>query len=421
MITSEEFQQRHKARPQDFTRQSALTFPRMFMLIGRLVRKSLQVEADEFFQELFDREAPEREVTASAVCQARRKIRHTAWEEAARFLAEQTYAAKPNGLELPGGFRVLATDGFTVNLPDTPEIRAYFGPPERKPGQEGPPLARVLVCWDVYNDLVVDVLVAPYSVSERALLRQHQDRFSPWENVLRLLDRGFGGYCRFQRMCCEGESFVCRVRCDGRLEIREFVESGQTDAIVELHPDAKARKRCIEEGLPTGPLRLRVLRIDRGDGEPQVVVTNLFDPNLTLDFFRDVYDDRWGVEEGIKVLKKALEIERFSGRTVETVLQDVYARIFLFNLTSVLTLPLRDEVEEASSGKKYTYHVNTTTALSKVRRCIVRLLFGVRPLRILGALLKALRGCILPWRPGRSFPRKARAGPVVRYGNYSPI
>ena len=58
-------------------------------------------------------------------------------------------------------------------------------------------------------------------------------------------------------------------------------------------------------------------------GEVEVLLTN-----LTENFdFKHLYFLRWGVEIEYDVLKNALEIENFSGRTETAIKQDFYAHI----------------------------------------------------------------------------------------------
>jgi hypothetical protein len=65
-------------------------------------------------------------VTASACCQARYKLRHTAFIELnQQAIVEPMYA--DDDYQRFWGFRVLAVDGSTVMLPNTKETCAAFG------------------------------------------------------------------------------------------------------------------------------------------------------------------------------------------------------------------------------------------------------------------------------------------------------
>ena len=53
--------------------------------------------------------------------------------------------------------------------------------------------------------------------------------------------------------------------------------------------------------------------------------------------FKHLYHLRWGVEEGYKREKCRLEIENFSGLSAHAVKQDFYAKLFVLNLTAILS------------------------------------------------------------------------------------
>jgi hypothetical protein len=61
------------------------------------------------------------------------------------------------------GWRLLATDGSTVRLPNTADVAALFGPP---PKGSAVPLGRFSQLCDVLNDVVVDADVFAHLISK---------------------------------------------------------------------------------------------------------------------------------------------------------------------------------------------------------------------------------------------------------------
>jgi len=94
-----------------------------------------------------------------------------------------------------------------------------------------------------------------------------------------------------------------------------------------------AIKACEKLGLPTTPLKVRLLRIELGDGGIEVLATSLMDYNLyPYELFKEIYFQRWPVEEDYKLLKSRIEIANFTGKSVLAVQQDFYARVFMATL-----------------------------------------------------------------------------------------
>jgi hypothetical protein len=95
--------------------------------------------------------------------------------------------------------------------------------------------------------------------------------------------------------------------------------------------------------------------------------------------FKELYHTRWPVEEDYKALKSRIEVENWSGKSVLAVYQDFHAKVFTKNLTALLTYPARKVVKQESQGKKYTYQVNMTNVLSKIKDTWCSF-FSVQPL-----------------------------------------
>lgn len=86
-------------------------------------------------------------------------------------------------------------------------------------------------------------------------------------------------------------------------------------------------------GLPI-EITVRFVRVKLSTGETEVLVISLKDNNYSRESFKEVYGLRWGIETYFSVLKGRLNLENFSGKSKEAVLQDLYATIFISNLES---------------------------------------------------------------------------------------
>ena len=91
--------------------------------------------------------------------------------------------------------------------------------------------------------------------------------------------------------------FVCVQKSTGGLLYKQFAESGKAQALITLEPNKRSVEQCLEKGLPTQPLKLRLVRVELEDGEVEVLITNLTDerafPACEL---KELYHLRWGAE-----------------------------------------------------------------------------------------------------------------------------
>ena len=405
-MASVSFQGRHKRTATDFTRKRSLTMPRVIAVIARGVMKSIQREVDEVLSTLFGQSVPDRGVTDGAFCRARMKMKHTAFIELSHEAVDMAYRTMEN-LEYTAGYRILAIDGSKVNLPETPEIRAHFGPAEKSDGRQGAPQALLSQCYDIQNGLIMDATLSPGDSCERRAAMNHLSRIG--EDDIVLFDRGYPAHWFLQGVDATGARFLARAPVDFSAAVRRFVESGKATDLIALEPTDSSRSACREFGLCEAPLTVRAVRIELCTGEVEVLLTNFIDEPFTQELFGALYTMRWPVEEGYKHLKVPLELENFSGRSVESVCQDVHARVFLANMTAVTVLPTREQVAQQTRDRKLEYDLNWTSAVSKVRQAGVLLFLGQDLEAVVHMVQEAASKCLSPVRPGRSNPRKKRS------------
>jgi hypothetical protein len=64
------------------------------------------------------------------------------------------------------------------------------------------------------------------------------------------------------------------------------------------------------------------------------------------------------VEEVYKKMKSWIQIENFSGKSVESIYQDFYAKIFAENFTAVLSDSTEEDIRETYKNRKHDYQIN---------------------------------------------------------------
>jgi len=390
----------HRQSPTAFTRKRALPFVLLVLFLVNLVKRALQDELDAYFNLERHAVVAERVVTKSAFCQARQKLRASAFVELNNVQTQYFYQHFP--FQTWHGWRLLGLDGSTAELPATPDIIAHFG----YWGDQ--PLARVSQLFDVLNQLTLDAWIGPKTRDERECAAHHLTHVQPGD--LLLLDRGYPAFWLFVLLLSTGAHFCARMPRGLWNEVDRFVASGQREQRVTLTPGYQAQQECQARQLPTTPLQVRLLRIGLDSGESEVLATSLLDSiAYPYALFKELYHQRWPVEEDYKGLKLRAEVENWSGKSTLAVQQDFYAKLFTTNLTVILTQPAQTQVTQQSQTKRYAYRVNFAYALSLMKDTIVQLLCQSSISDLLAALWQAMRHTTEPIRPGRKAPR--RKGP----------
>jgi len=404
ILEADEFKDRHRRSERDFSRKRCLTFCVVVLFLINMVKRSLQDELDEFFKAIQQGKLAEREVTKSAFSQARKKLKHTAFIELNQ--EQVTYFYQNFEPQLWQGMRLLAIDGSMSELPHKPAICNHFGVWHPQSGGTCPK-ARLSQLFDVLNKLTVEALIAPKSVGERALAEQHIEHLT--ENDLLLLDRGYPAFWLFALLQSRGVHFCTRMTVSEWLVTQDFVASGLDEQVVELHPGYDAKKACRQRSLSTESLSVRLLRVELQTGEIEVLATSLLDADqFPYAIVKELYPKRWPVEEDYKVMKSRLQVENWSGASVESIYQDFHATVFTKNFASILARPAQDAILEQSQDKKHRYQVNMTNLISKLKDTVLHLFRDTHILDLLQTLWKQMTKTIEPIRPGRSSPRKKR-------------
>ena len=419
-LHSEEFKSRHRKRPQDFTRNAKLTFPRTISIICGNIQATYENELARMFKVLegSDYSAVEKP-EGSALSHARRKVDPAAFVELNSIVLDVAEQHMEEHFQSWMGHRIIGLDGSTLQLPDTDEIRAEFDP---KAAPEAIPHARVSECTDVLNGLVLDEAISSMETGERELFRRHLGRLGGGDFLL-TMDRGYAAHWVFLLCLLESIPFVARVKVDHSAAVAAFVASGAVEGEIRFDPADASREVLAEEGVEPVPFVLRAVRIDLDSGETEVLVTNIPEEEMSLDDLSLCYELRWGSETEFRHQKSRLQMENFSGRTVHSVRQDYHARIFVRNLAGVLALPAHAVIREETAHRKHTYFINMANAARSMRQEVIPLLLGCGPgaASALANILVGFASDLSIYRYGRSFERRKK-NPGRRFHTvYKPI
>jgi Transposase DDE domain len=359
VLGSDGFCQRHKRRPQDFTRRRHFYFVRTVVFLLQKTVRSVQLHLHEFFDRLGEAWQP---VTASAWSQARLKLSHTAFIELnQRAIVEPVYAAGSGfAVKRWRGHRLVGIDSSLMHLPNTEEVGREFGwvACQNQAGACGRyAQGRLSVLTDVLNRMALQSLLVGWETGERALAVEHLSVLESQD--IALLDRGFASYELFARFIARQRYFVCRCAKSSFGEVNRLFAANRAGQSVKV--ELRAPNGTVGEiraaGLPER-ITVRLVTVRLSTGELEVLATNLLDEQVyATAALGELYHYRWGIETYYGLLKSRLDLENFTGRSPEAVRQDVYATIFLSNLESVLTQPTQRRMTDSQPERQHPWSI----------------------------------------------------------------
>jgi hypothetical protein len=218
-------------------------------------------------------------------------------------------------------WRLMAIDGFELDVPDTPANAAAFGYPAGAREHPAFPKVRVVTIGECGSHAKVAAQMGPVGgkgASEQALARRMFGQLQ--EDWLLIADRGFYNWPDWQAAAATGAALLWRVKADLRLPVLDLLPDGSYLSLVAkptLHDKARnkliAAARAGERLDPALAMRIRVIEYeipDRdgdGSGELIALITTITDPALAdAQELAQAYCQRWEEETGNDQLKTCL-------------------------------------------------------------------------------------------------------------------
>jgi hypothetical protein len=227
------------------------------------------------------------------------------------------------------------------------------------------------------------------------------------QNDLIIYDRGYPAFWLYALHIKHKNFFCIRTKTQQSLDVKAFIKSNKKEEIIEIEPNKTSIQTCLDKGLPTDTIKLRLVRVDLPN-EVEVLITNLTDSKkYESDLFKELYHLRWGIEENYKRLKQWVEIENFSGKSALSVQQDFYAKIVASNLTTLMMIAAQEKVDKKTENLELNYQVNSAQALSKMKHQLVTFIVNANRgiLRAIERVVDYISITIEAVRDGRSVPR----------------
>lgn len=374
---------------------------RLILLLLLKSVRGVQLILNEFYGNFSDSLENET-VSSAAFTEARAKLSHTAFIELnQKAVVELFYKDKH---PLFKGFRLLAIDGSKIALPNSKEIRRYFGVITNRNHKKtfgSYTGALISVLYDPLGKIVLDGQIAKRKSYEGDLAKKHLEHTK--EGDILITDRGYSSYYWFALLLSLKRNFIARCTESFLKPVNEFFASDETDKIVTLRAPSGKINMAKKEGLPL-EIKVRLVKVILSTGEVEVLATSLTDhKEFPHEDFKELYNLRWGVEGFYGLIKDRLELENFSGKTVESVKQDFFSTLFLTGIETILTeeatekLKQRKEKSNGSNrwskkgeGNRAEQKVNRAVSFSAIKNRAIELFYEEKDTDKLEAKLTAL-------------------------------
>jgi len=410
LVESEGFHSAHRVKETDFTRRRCLTLPSLvFFVLQHMGGTALQEGLDTFFGALSDRMGAWRTVSKSALSQARKKLRPSAFVAMNRMWTGALLAHVNDA-----GWhdrRVVAADGTCVRVPGLLENVDRYG--VGPCGDGTVPMARCVALYAVKSRQWLEVAVGRYDEGERELLLKTLDQLDPSDILV--LDRGYPAWWLFAALQGRGVTYCARIEDCNWKDVQSLVRSERRECRVSHKLSGRDRAKLRAYGLPElKQVELRLIKLRLPTGKWEVLATSLTDgERYPAEDFGELYRGRWGIEEGFKLVKHRQHLEGFSGELPESVEQEIQAKIMLHNIVQAVCHKAQQDLQ---ANRRDHWQVNRAYAFKWAGRLIIAAVKGCRLTlqQTIGGLTQILGRTLERIRPNRSFPRKHAVGGAQR-------
>jgi hypothetical protein len=198
---------------------------------------------------------------------------------------------------------LVAIDGSSLQLQDTPANRKHYGKATSAEGKTSPlPLIRFVGLCEIGTHVVFAARMGAWDIGESTLAKQLIDRLEP--DMLCLADRLFYGFELWDQAVATGAQLLWRVQKGIRLPRVETLSDGSYLSYVQARSNVKVaeRARCL-------PVRVIEFTITVGGKRTEYrVITTLLDPKrYPAQKLANLYAKRWGIETAFAEIKTYLK------------------------------------------------------------------------------------------------------------------
>jgi hypothetical protein len=316
------------------------------------------------------------------------------------------------------GYVLLAVDGSRVEIPNSPENRQRYGESQNKYGK-AVARANFSGIYDVYNGFFLDIGVYHYRSSEIQEAKAHIPavrQIVGERPVLIVFDRNYVSLEFIDYLEQMGIKYLMRLH-KGDYKAEVAGREGQEAEVEIEHTTIRLRNLRredpgrAEELAGKGSTRARIVKMEFGDGEEGLLITNL--AGYTGEQIQALYRLRWEIEKKYHTLKNKMKFESITGNASVYVEQDFWAQVMVYNMVTDVRMAaqwkLEEEQRDGKKGWKYEMRINENIAIGLFKEQLLRLILEEdegKKARMFERLQAEMRRNIVPVRKLKGRRRK---------------
>jgi hypothetical protein len=310
--------------------------------------------------------------------------------------------------------RIIMTDGFTIDAPDTPENQAKYPQSSAQADGLGFPILRCVCLISMLTGMLINLGYAAYSgkgTGETAILRQL--RSSLKRGDILVADSYHCTYWLIAMCMSIGVHVVMKnhhKRDDDPIGAKRLSETERATKWIRPQRQSWMSKKEYRKVPELIEIRLSDIAINnvgsRSDGF--TVATTLLDADVYPGaWIGSLYNGRWIVEPDIGSVKCTMGLEHLRGQSPEAIEREIWTAMLTYNLVRLKMLQsgYAAEREIRSMSFTETYQLLSTNWL--LCACA-----GVNEAMVSSAQAQGVCA-IVGNRPGRSEPRENKRRPKV--------
>ena len=315
-IKSDSFLNQFK-EPKRFTRKRLVSMYQVIVYLFYSNKVAMGTNLSNIRDILPDLDFPK--ISRQAVSKARQNIKPALFKELLD-ITVRTYYLFTQFFHLWNGFHLFAIDGTRVHMPYSKSVENDFGFQGDSRYDKKHYMGLGSILYDISQDYVVDAQIGHVLSSERDFARLHVKKMTELglaDHSLVIFDRGYFSIDMFNHLIDSGCNCLMRIK----KSITSLTNSDEEDTVFDT-----ARYHA----------NIRTIKVALCTGETEYLVTNILNPELTPEMFKDLYHRRWKIESKYYEIKEHWELEQFNGSTSRSIEQEFYITLIKSNFCSII-------------------------------------------------------------------------------------
>ena len=396
-----------KLKANSFIRERKMNMEDIIKSIIFKKGQTLSIELDEFTERM----GKER-ITKQGYSKQRQNLN----PEIFNYLNEEYIKDIYNEIEVKRykGYILISVDGSMIELPNSNELKEYYGLAEGQKGSVGRVRARAIGVYDSLNKIMVKTKLDPYKTNEKEQIEKLLDEiieFYKEEKIIMVFDRFYFGVNFINKLEKREIKYLIRMRENVYKKEKELMKSEDEEVELKIRTNSihYAKEEEREELKKLKQIKARIIKVQLDSGIEEHLCTNMNEEEMTKEEAKELYFTRWNIEKSFDVIKNKINIENFSSKKVIGIEQEFYAQMMVYNMLEDIRRDAEEELEQNKKELKYEYKINMNILAGKFKKEFLEI-FEEEDMKELDKkyekMIEEMRKNVIPIKPNRKFERR---------------